>query len=114
VADCKSISRFLPLTESTYYIMLALTEPLHGYGAMQRIEELSGGTVRVGPGTLYGAFTTLEKAGLIVRTGEEDRRKSYTLTATGREVLTTQIQRLETMILAGRAVPATGPDHSGH
>jgi DNA-binding PadR family transcriptional regulator len=113
VAGGKSISRFLPLTESTYYIMLALTEPLHGYRAMQRIDEISEGTVRVGPGTLYGAFAALEKAGLIVRTGEEDRRKSYTLTAAGREVLATQIRRLEIMILAGRAVTVGKPDRAG-
>ena len=32
-----------PMTEATYYILLALMKPGHGYGMMQRIKELSGG-----------------------------------------------------------------------
>jgi DNA-binding PadR family transcriptional regulator len=99
----KSISRYLPLTESTCCIMLALTLPLHGYGVMQRVEEVSGGEVRIGPGTLYGALQALEKEGLIVRAGEQDRRKSYVLTPVGREVLAAQIARLETIVKAGRS-----------
>jgi DNA-binding PadR family transcriptional regulator len=91
------INKYLPLTESTYYIMLSLIEPLHGYGVMQKVEEISRGTVRLGPGTLYGVFTTLEKEGLIVKVKEEDRRKSYVLTQKGKEVLSGQIKRLEIM-----------------
>ena len=30
-----------PMTEATYYILLALMKPGHGYGMMQRIKELS-------------------------------------------------------------------------
>ena len=61
----KDIIKYLPLSEATYYILLALVEPLHGYGIMQKVEGLSEGTVSIGPGTMYGAFTTLEKQGLI-------------------------------------------------
>ena len=60
-------NKYLPLTESTYYIMLTLVEPLHGYAVMQKVEEISKGTVKVGPGTLYGAFTSLENEGLIIK-----------------------------------------------
>lgn len=35
------------LTESTYYILLALYNPQHGYGIMQQVEELSKGRVRL-------------------------------------------------------------------
>jgi DNA-binding PadR family transcriptional regulator len=96
--------KYLPLTESTYYIMLSLTGALHGYGVMQKVEEISQGTVKVGPGTLYGVFTTLEKEGLIVKVGETDRRKSYTLTEKGRKVLAGQIRRLEIMAKNGLSV----------
>ena len=99
-----NVEKYLPLTEATYYIMLALIEPLHGYGVMQKVEELSTKTVRIGPGTLYGAFTTLEKEGLIVKTKEEERRKCYTLTSKGKEVLLSQIRRLEIMTKNGQAV----------
>jgi len=97
---------YLPLTEATYYIMLTLTEPLHGYAVMQEVEKISEGTVRVGPGTLYGVFTTLEKEGLIVKVKEEDRRKSYTLTSKGRAVLLSQVKRLEIMSRNGLAISA--------
>ncbi len=96
--------KYLPLTEATYYIMLSLMEPLHGYGVMQKVEEISQGTVKVGPGTLYGVFSNLEKEGLIVKVKEEDRRKSYALTQKGRQVLMTQIERLEIMSNNGLAV----------
>lgn len=95
---------YLPLTEATYYIMLTLVEPLHGYAVMQKVEEVSRGAVRVGPGTLYGVFTTLEKEGLIVKVSEQDRRKSYTLTPKGKSVLVSQIERLELMSNNGEAV----------
>ena len=48
-----------PLTEAVYYILLSLTEPLHGYGIMQKAEQLSSGRVRLAAGTLYGALNTL-------------------------------------------------------
>jgi len=90
-------NKYLPLTEATYYIMLTLIEPLHGYAVMQKVEKISEATVKIGPGTLYGAFTTLEKEGLIVKVKEEERRKSYTLTGKGKEVLLSQIHRLGIM-----------------
>jgi len=94
-------NKYLPLTESTYYIMLTLIEPLHGYAVMKKVGETSKGTVKVGPGTLYGAFTLLEKEGLIVKVKEEDRRKSYVLTSKGKKVLMNQIKRLEIMTQNG-------------
>ncbi|MFC1971055.1 PadR family transcriptional regulator [Chloroflexota bacterium] len=97
-------NKYLPLTESTYYIMLTLVEPLHGYVVMQKIEEISKGTVKVGPGTLYGAFTALEKEGLIVKVKEEDRRKSYVLTPKGKKVLENQIKRLVIMTQNGLSI----------
>ena len=98
------INKYLPLTESTYYIMLTLVEPIHGYAVMQKVEKISKGTVRIGPGTLYGAFTALEKEGLIVKVKEDNRRKSYVLTPEGHKVLINQIKRLEIMIQNGLPV----------
>ena len=47
------------LTEAVYYILLSLTEPLHGYGIMQNVAQLSNGRVNLAAGTLYGAINTL-------------------------------------------------------
>jgi len=84
--------------------MLTLVEPLHGYAVMQKVEEISKGTVKVGPGTLYGAFTSLGKEGLIVKVKEENRRKSYVLTPKGKKILMNQIKRLEIMNQNGLSV----------
>jgi DNA-binding PadR family transcriptional regulator len=99
-----NIMKYLPLTEATYYILLALAEPLHGYAVMQRVEAISEGTVRIGPGTLYGAFTNLQQEGLIRLMRQEDRRKSYTLTEKGSEVLAEQIRRVGIMVGNGKTV----------
>ncbi len=62
---------------------------------------MSQGTVKIGPGTLYGAFTVLEKEGLIVKVDERDRRKSYLLTSKGRKVLQEQVRRSEILVRNG-------------
>lgn len=101
VQMAKNVNRYLPLSESTYYILQALITPLHGYGVMQKIEEMSSGSVIVGPGTLYGAFNTLEKTGLVSMIGQEERRKIYQITTKGRTVLLEQFRRLEVMVEIG-------------
>ena len=95
-------SKYLPLTESTTYILMALAEPLHGYVLMQKVEEMSQGTVKIGPGTLYGAFSQLEKEGLIKMVSEAARRKSYSLTAKGKSVLQEHIRRTEILVANGQ------------
>jgi len=96
--------RYLPLSEATYYIMLVLARPMHGYAIMQRVEELSEGMVKLGPGTLYGALAHLQREGLIAKAGQADRRKSYILTALGMDVLLQQVRRLEVMSRNGLSV----------
>jgi DNA-binding PadR family transcriptional regulator len=96
--------KYLPLSESTYFILLSLVEPLHGYGVMQKVENLSQGAVKIGPGTLYGAFSTLESEKLIVKVSEVERRKNFTLTDKGRKVLLAQIQRYEMLTNSGLEV----------
>jgi DNA-binding PadR family transcriptional regulator len=96
------IDGYLPLTESTTYILLALAEPLHGYAVMQRCTELSEGMVEVGAGTLYNALGKLQKEALIVKVQQDDRRKYYHLTEKGRRVLERQVARLEVMARSAR------------
>jgi len=96
------LTKYLPLSEATYYVMAALDEPLHGYALMQKVEAMSEGSVVIGPGTLYGAFAALEKQGLIEKVSEQDRRKTYGLTSKGRLVLAEQVRRLATMVRNGQ------------
>ena len=86
----------LALTESTYYILLSLLAPQHGYGIMQQTEEMSRGRVRLAAGTLYGALNALCDKGWILPLPVEDgsRRKEYALTEKGRLILIKEVTRL--------------------
>ena len=77
-----------PMTEAMYYILLALLEPGHGYGMMQRIREISHGRMEMGPGTLYGVLNRMKKEGWITLEEQDARRKTYAITDAGKEVLT--------------------------
>lgn len=89
----------LPLTETTFYILLALTTEAHGYLIMTRVEELSGGHVRLAPGTLYGALDNLLKKGFIVRVPSDDpRRKVYRTTDQGNALLDADAERMSHML----------------
>ena len=90
-----------PMTEAMYYILLALLKPGHGYGMMQRVKELSGGRLEMGPGTLSGVLSRMSREGLIVLTGEEGRRKNYAITRTGRDALLAEYRRLQQMVADG-------------
>ena len=94
------------LTEATYYILLALWTPQHGYGIMQRVEGLSGGRVRLAAGTLYGALSSLsDKDWIIQLPGEPgSRKKEYQLTEKGRQVLLEELRRLRELVQNGETV----------
>ncbi len=84
------------LTEAVYYILLSLIKPMHGYGIMQNVEQLSNGRVKLAAGTLYGAINTLlEKGWITAIPGEKDsRQKEYQITEAGRQALEGEILRL--------------------
>lgn len=94
-----NILKNLPLTETTFYILLALRESGHGYAVMQKVEELSGGKVRIAAGTMYGAIENLTKQKLIVPVRSEDaRRKMFQISDVGREVLELEVKRLKHLV----------------
>ncbi|WP_163581644.1 PadR family transcriptional regulator [Gracilibacillus saliphilus] len=91
--------KYLPLTETTYYILLSLLEPAHGYLIMKRVEELSNQNVVIAAGTLYGAIENLSKQKLIKSVESDNkRRKIYVITDKGKEVLKLDYQRMQTLI----------------
>jgi len=98
------------LTEAVYYILLSLYEPMHGYGIMQNIKEMSDGRVLLGAGTLYGAINTLLKKEWIksVSNDEASRKKEYQITAVGVEIVNQEIARLEELIKNGRTIAGGG------
>ena len=90
------------LTEAVYYILISLYTPLHGYGVIQNVENLSGGRVRLGAGTLYGALNTLLSRGWIVECGDSgDRKKEYIITESGKRAVHDEIDRLQELLENG-------------
>ena len=74
----------------------------HGYGLMQRIRDLTGGRVTMGPGTLYGLITKLQKIGYIELDREDDRRKTYLITEKGKRALLDEYRRLKQLVEDGK------------
>ena len=96
----------LALTESTYYILLSLYRPQHGYGIMQQTEQMSGGRVRLAAGTLYGALNALCDKGWIIQLPVDDgsRKKQYKLTEKGLQILRGELDRLRQLVANGETV----------
>lgn len=96
----------LALTETTYYTLLALYTPQHGYGIMQQVEELSKGRIRLAAGTLYGALNTMCEKGWIENLPVEagSRKKEYKLTERGLSILQNEIRRLRELLENGEKI----------
>ncbi|HEX2729512.1 MAG TPA: helix-turn-helix transcriptional regulator [Rubrobacteraceae bacterium] len=112
----------LPLTPVALNVLLALADgERHGYGIMLEVRERTGGQVRLGPGTLYGAIKRLKEGGVIEESGErteadDERRRYYRLTGFGGEVLAAEVERLDGLVRAARrkgAFPAPKPSPEG-
>ncbi len=98
-----------PMSESYYYILLCLSKGAsHGYGIMQMTEKLSGGDVKIGSGTMYGATTNMMKKGWITEVMSDEhgaeRKRLYTLTDAGHEALRREIARLKRMLESAEGV----------
>lgn len=108
------MTRSQPMTESTYYILLSLLEPNHGYGIIQRTLELTKGRLELGAGTLYGAINHLLEKGWIVLYSEEKesrKKKEYCLTRIGRAALEEEMERLKELLEnGGRLLDTEGND----
>jgi len=94
-----------PLSEPGFYILLSLSEPLHGYGIIKNAEALSSGRVKLGAGTLYGALDKMMKKkwiSLPKKRADSGRRKVYELTPLGREVLENEVDRLRELVKHGQ------------
>lgn len=93
-----------PLTEAVFYILLAARKPVHGYGIIQEAAELTGGRLNLGPGTLYGAITSLLDKGWIALVSAETgsrKKKEYLITEAGRAAFAAELSRLRELVANG-------------
>jgi DNA-binding PadR family transcriptional regulator len=102
------------LTPAVVYILIALADrDRHGYAIMQEVNARSAGSVRLGPGTLYGAISRMLKEGLIEESDErpdpeldDTRRRYYRLTDRGRRALAAEVKRLGDLVRLARSIGA--------
>jgi len=109
--ESNDVRRFVPLKSRAFHIMLVLAEgDRHGYAIKQEVERLSGGVLRLGPGTLYESIQRLEKNGLIEESpdrpdkpADHSQRRYYRLTPIGSRVLDAEVERLGAVVDYARA-----------
>lgn len=90
--------QFQNLTEPMYYILMSLLREMCGVDIMQKVDEISKGRVKVGPGTLYALLSKFEKENMIGETEVQGRKRSYIITDKGKEILIVEYKRLITMV----------------
>lgn len=95
----------LPLTESTFFILLSLAPgPKHGYAILKDVEALSDGRLVLSTGTLYGALKRMLDGVWIERVPDPEpdesnrERKAYRLTELGRRILDAETARLRRLV----------------
>ena len=86
---------YVPMTETGFYILFCLQKERHGYSITQTVKELTEGQLSISPGTMYGTLAKMEKDGLIAFVREEEKRKLYSITELGSQILELEIQRIE-------------------
>ena len=107
----KPAESLLPLTPAVFHILVTLADgEAHGYAIMQEVGRRSGGSVRLGPGTLYGAISRLLDDDVIEETEDrpdpemdDTRRRYYRLTRFGARVLSAETERLAGLVKAARS-----------
>ena len=101
---------FLPLSPAMFHILLALADrERHGYDIMREVDQRTEGTVRLGPGTLYGSIKRMLSDGLIEELDErpdpeldDERRRYYRLTDFGHRVAVAEAERLARLVKSAR------------
>jgi DNA-binding PadR family transcriptional regulator len=99
------------LSRSALLVLLALVDqPRHGLGILERVEEVSRGEVRLGPGTLYGTLQKLVAGGQIRETAQapdpadhDPRRRYYRITPRGQRDLRDEAVRMRALVRAAVA-----------
>ncbi len=101
----KSKPKPTPLTPAVFHILLALADgEKHGYAIMKQVEADGGGFLHMGPGTLYGSLQRMTAAGLVeeIEQSDDERRRYYRLTGTGKQALNADLVRLRRALASAR------------
>jgi DNA-binding PadR family transcriptional regulator len=91
--------RYIPMSETMFYILLSLQQERHGYAIMHYVKELTKGRILLGAGTVYSSLGKLDSDGLIKSVREEERRKIYAITPVGNEILHEEAARINELAM---------------
>lgn len=89
------VKKYIPMTETAFYILLALNEPRHGYGIVKHVEEITASRLKLGSGTVYGTLIKMQKDGVITVFADEHRKTVYEITGVGKELMNAEIVRIK-------------------
>jgi DNA-binding PadR family transcriptional regulator len=111
MARTKEPGEQLPLTPPVFHILVALSAgERHGYGIMRQVAEDTGGSLQLGPGTLYGCLQRMLAADLVEESDwrpdpqlDDERRRYYRISPFGAQVVRAEAKRLEAAVSAARA-----------
>jgi DNA-binding PadR family transcriptional regulator len=100
-----------PISPQVFHVLLSLVPgDLHGYAIIQDVLDRTDGKLRLSAGTLYGSIKRMLEQGLITElrenerpTDDDERRRYYRLTASGRDVVRTEVSRMSTLLRQARA-----------
>jgi DNA-binding PadR family transcriptional regulator len=110
------------LTPAAFQVLLALASGhAHGYAVMGFVEQVTGGAVRLGPGTLYRTIARLVSDGLVVEAADSDpeaphdaRRRYYALTDDGRRAAAAEAELFARLTEAAVAAGLLPEGSIGH
>lgn len=85
---------YIPMSESSFYILFSLQKPQHGYGIGKSVKKITLNELNISAGTMYGTLSKMEKDGLIEFVRDEDKRKLYQITGLGKEILEIELKRI--------------------
>lgn len=91
----KVLKKYVPMTETAFYILLSLATPNHGYGIVKHVEEITQARLQLGSGTVYGTLTKMQKDGVIAVFADQDRKTIYEVTPIGKILIRTEMERLK-------------------
>jgi len=86
------------LTDNIFFILLATTVPIHGYGIMKVVQETTEHNIDIGPATMYTTLKKLNRAGWITDVGEEDSKILYKITNVGQKILNENFERRKKIV----------------
>ena len=109
--DFEEVAALLPLKPQDFHILFVLLDgERHGYGMVKEIDRQTNGQVRLEAGNLYRSVRRLIKQGLIAESdrrpapeSDDERRRYYSVTEFGRQVVTAETDRMRSVVAAAEA-----------